>query len=86
MERMILVRFLHPEKDETLELTLDASVQFSELTEKICSCGFVIRQKPGYMFLCSGHLCSPTHALSDYLPKDARILELQVFGMPQIMV
>ncbi|MBE6990768.1 MAG: hypothetical protein E7426_08530 [Ruminococcaceae bacterium] len=86
MDQPILVRFLHPETDAVLEVSLAAQTRFAALTAVLCGRGFVPPQKPGYAFLCGGHLCSPSHILADYLPGGAAALELQVFAMPQIMV
>ncbi len=86
MDRTILVRFLHPESDAVLEVSLGEKTRFDALTGILYDHRFVSAQKPGYAFLCCGHLCSPSHTLSDYIRDGASELELQVFGMPQIMV
>ena len=86
MERTIRVRFLHPETGETLTVDLPADIRIGALNGVLYDHGFVYPQKPGYGFVICGHLCGAGHTLEQYLTPQAGEVEIQVFGMPQIMV
>lgn len=85
-ERMITLRLRHPETDAVLTVTLPDSTRFEALNAILREHDFVYPQKPGYAFLAGGHLCSARHCLRDYLPSGSDELDIQVFGIPQIMV
>ena len=85
-ERLLTLRLRHPEKDAVLELRLPPDTRFGALTALLYENGFVLPQKPGYGYLISSHLCGESHRLRDYLPEGTDSLDIQVFGIPQIMV
>jgi len=85
-EKNITLRLRHPESDAVLTVQLPDSTRFEALNAILYEHDFVYRQKPGYAFLVAGHLCSARHCLRDYLPSGADTLDVQVFGIPQIMV
>lgn len=85
-EKTIMLRLRHPESDAVLTVKLPESTRFEALNALLRERDFVYPQKPGYAFLVSGHLCSARHCLRDYLPSGADELDVQIFGIPQIMV
>ncbi|MBE7002736.1 MAG: hypothetical protein E7425_00420 [Ruminococcaceae bacterium] len=85
-EKNITLRLHHPETDAVLTVTLPDSTRFEALVAILYEHGFVCFQKPGYAFLVGGHLCSARHCLRDYLPDGADELDVQIFGIPQIMI
>ena len=82
----IQVRFSDFVKHTELTLSLPRDTRFSALTPLLYEKGFLTPQKPGYRYRCHDHLCGENHLLEDYLPPQARSLELEIFRYPQIMV
>lgn len=85
-EKMITLRLRHPESDAVLTVELPEGTRFEALDAVLREHAFVCPQKPGYLFLAAGHLCSAKHSLRDYLPSGSNELDIQIFGIPQIMV
>ena len=85
-EKLITLRLRHPESDAVLTVELSADTRFEALNAILREHDFVYPQKPGYAFLVGGHMCSPKHSLRDYLPSGADELDVQIFGIPQIMI
>ncbi|MBO4915851.1 MAG: hypothetical protein J5449_11690 [Oscillospiraceae bacterium] len=85
-EKLITLRLRHPESDAVLTVELPDSTRFEGLGAILRERAFVYPQKPGYAFLANGHMCSANHCLRDYLPSGSNELDIQIFGIPQIMV
>ncbi len=85
-DKTVTLRLHHPETDAVLTVSMPDDTRFGALNAVLREHGFVYDQKPGYGFLAAGHLCSAGHRLRDYLPDGADTLDIQVFGVPQIMV
>ncbi len=82
----IQVRFIHPVTGETLILALPRETPFSALTAMLYEKGFLPPQKQGYRYLYQEHRCGMNHALGDYIPAQARELELEIFRFPEVLV
>ena len=81
------VRFLHPrEEGRQLTLALPRDTSFAQLTELLYRESFVIWQKPGYQYIYRGHLCNMRHTLGDYIPQEAREMELRILDVPVILL
>ena len=85
-EKTVTLRLHHPETDAVLTVSLPDDTRFGALNAILRERGFVYDQKPGYGFLAAGHLGSAGPRLRDYLPEGADALDVQIFGIPQIMV
>ena len=86
MERIIKLSIHHYNTDEVLKLELPASTKTKELTTYVYEHNFAPFQKPGYFYIYMDHLMGLEHALSDYLPDDAKEMDIKLLNVPYIMV
>lgn len=84
--REVCVSFRHPVTGAALALALPRQTRFSALTPLLYEKGFLEPQKPGYRYLYQEHLCGMNHALEDYIPAEAREMELEIFRFPEVLV
>ncbi|MCX4372066.1 MAG: hypothetical protein OSJ58_09605 [Dysosmobacter sp.] len=82
----IEARFFNPETQDTLTLTLPRDTRFSALTVMLQDRGFADRRKAGWRCLYQEHLCGMKHRLADYVPEDAKEIDLKLFGFSQVLV
>ena len=82
----IRVIFRHPQGKAPLTLELPRDTRFSALTVMLQERGFADRRKAGWRCLYQEHLCGMKHRLADYVPEDAKEIDLKLFGFSQVLV
>jgi len=86
MADIIKVHFSYQEASRDVCLDLPSDTLFDDLTPMLYKNDYLIPQKPGFYYIVKNHLCGARQRLSDYIPDGVDTLDVQVFGMPQIMV
>ena len=82
----IQVHFFNPETKGTLTLELPRDTRFSALTALLQERDFADHRKAGWRCLYQEHLCGMNHTLADYIPEDAKEIQLDLFGYSQVLV